>query len=465
MTVLKPYPMYCTPEHEWIGATPSHWQTLPNRTLFCEVIDKGHPNAEMLSVTISRGVISQGDLLQDAAKKDSSNLDKSSYKLVRPNDLVYNKMRAWQGAIGITTLRGIVSPAYIVMRPAPVQDPRYLHYLFRIPAFATEAERWSYGITSDQWSLRSEDFKSIYSPLPPLDEQRAIADFLDVMDARISHYIAAKRRMIALLEEQKQAIINQAVTRGLDPDVPLKPSGADWLGDIPAHWEVRKLSHCFSRIGSGTTPESGNKRFHEEGVHPWLNTGDLNDGVVVEPNKMITEEALNEYSSLQRFGGGSLVVAMYGATIGKTGIPRFDFTVNQACCVLTSPRNVDTRYAQLVIVSARRSLINLAVGGGQPNISQDIVRQFRIPVPPLEEQLEIVQYVDERSADLVALSCRDEAHVRLIQEYRTRLISDVVTGNLDVRGVELPAVEEYVDAGIEDAVEEESDDVDGEDEA
>ena len=187
----------------------------------------------MLSVTITNGVIRQQALLADSSKKDSSNLDKSAYKLVRPGDIAYNKMRAWQGAVGVSDYRGIVSPAYVVQRPREGADSRYLHYFLRTPGFAKEAERWSYGITSDMWSLRPEHFKMIYSCLPPLPEQAAIVCFLDHVDRRIRHHIRAKQKLIKLLEEQKQAIIHRAVTRGLDPSVRLKPSGVEWLGEVP----------------------------------------------------------------------------------------------------------------------------------------------------------------------------------------------------------------------------------------
>ena len=180
----------------------------------------------MLSVTITRGIVRQKTLLEGSSKKDSSNQNKAAYKLVQPNDIAYNKMRAWQGAISVSEFLGIISPAYVVMRLRGEHNvPRFFHHLFRTPQFAKEAERWSYGITSDMWSLRPEHFKMIYAPEPPPDEQAAIVKFLEWANARLERTIRAKRRVIALLTEQKQAIIHRAVTRGLDPKAPLKPSG------------------------------------------------------------------------------------------------------------------------------------------------------------------------------------------------------------------------------------------------
>src|SRR5262249_34062706 len=225
----------------WLGRVPEHWSVLPNRALFVEVKERDRPNEDMLSVTITRGVVRQSVLLEGTSKKDASNLDRSAYKLVQPGDIAYNKMRAWQGAIGVSSFRGIVSPAYVVVRPREASSAAFFHQLFRTPMFAKEAERWSYGITSDMWSLRPEHFKMIYSVAPPLKEQIAIVRFLAHADEPMRRYIRAKQKLIKLLEEEKQAIVREAVTRGCDPNVALKPSGVEWLGDVPAHWTLKRF--------------------------------------------------------------------------------------------------------------------------------------------------------------------------------------------------------------------------------
>ena len=242
---LQPYPAYKPSGVEWLGDVPSHWEVVPNRALFEEVNERAHPDEPMLSVTITQGVIRQTELLADSSKKDSSKLDKSSYKLVRCGDIAYNKMRAWQGAIGISGYQGIVSPAYVVQRPRNRANSQYMHYLFRTASFAKEAERWSYGIASDMWSLRPEHFKGIYSCVPSIPEQAAIARYLDYADRRIRRRIEAKEKLVKLLEEQKQALVNEAVTGRVDvrtgqPYAAYKPSGVEWLGEVPAHWEVRR---------------------------------------------------------------------------------------------------------------------------------------------------------------------------------------------------------------------------------
>ena len=201
---------------EWLGHIPAHWKVLPNRVLFIEVTERDHPEEQMLSVTIAKGVIRQKELLANNSKKDSSNLDKSAYKLVHPGDIVYNKMRAWQGAVGVSEYQGIVSPAYVVQRPRAGVHSRYVHYLLRTAAFAKEAEQRSYGIASDMWSLRPKHFKIIYGCLPPLPEQEAIAEYLDKEITNIDTTLNNTRRELELLQEYRTVLIADVVSGKVD---------------------------------------------------------------------------------------------------------------------------------------------------------------------------------------------------------------------------------------------------------
>ncbi|ATY86003.1 hypothetical protein CVV65_14595 [Kyrpidia spormannii] len=437
--ILKPYPAYKDSGVEWLGQVPEHWEVLPGRAVFREINDRGHPDEQMLSVTITRGVLRQADLLANSSKKDSSNEDKSNYKLVQPGDLVYNKMRAWQGAVGVSAYRGIVSPAYIVQRLRSVENlPRYMHFLLRTPLFASEAERWSYGITSDQWSLRAEEFKCIYFSLPPLPEQTAIVRFLEWAERKIRRVIRARQRRINLLEEYKQALIHQAVTGQIDvrtgqPYPAYKDSGVEWLGKVPAHWELRKLRALFTKAGSGTTPSG--EEFYGSDI-PWVVTGDLNDSVLTNTTRAVNARALETFSALRLYPKDSLIVAMYGATIGKTAILGIEACTNQACCVLAEPRRgVLVRFIQSAVIAAKGYLVRQGYGGGQPNINSEIVHSLRIPVPPYREQTAIAEYLDAQSAKIDAAISAARREIELLHEYLERLIVDVVTGKVDVREV------------------------------
>ena len=416
----------------WLGQVPVHWKVFPHRALFMEVNERNHPDETMLSVTIARGVIPQEVLLADSSKKDSSNLDKSNYKLVQPGDIAYNKMRAWQGAIGVSQHRGIVSPAYVVIRPRQQQVPEYYHYLLRTPGFITEAERWSYGITSDMWSLRAEDFKRIYNVLPPLEEQRAIAAFLAHHDRLTRRYIHAQQRLIALLTEQKQALIQQAVTRGLDPDVPLKDSGIEWLGKIPAHWEVRRNSRIFLERNSPGRADLP------------IMIVSLNSGVTIgeeiddngRPRRLIEDRSSYKFAAK-----GDIAYNMMRMWQGAVGVVPANGLVSPAYVVARPLSGINSQYfAYLFRTSEYKNEVNRNSRGivsDRNRLYWDGFKNLVSLVPPIEEQDSIVEYIISESTKIDNAITRTQRQIDLLREYRTRLIADVVTGKLDVRGFEV----------------------------
>jgi type I restriction enzyme S subunit len=450
IAALKPYPAMKDSGVPWLGHVPKHWGVLPNRALFDEIKDRDHPDEQMLSVTIKQGVIRQAALLEDTSKKDSSNLDRSSYKLVRPGDIVYNKMRAWQGAVGVSAYRGIVSPAYVVQRPRAAADSRYFHHLLRTPAFAQEAERWSYGITSDMWSLRPEHFKMIYACLPPLPEQTTIVRYLDYTDRRVARYIRAQQRLIALLEEQKQAIIQRAVTRGLDPDVPLKPSGVEWLGDVPDHWQVRQLGRMgrFSK-GSGGTREDD----VIEGVS-CIRYGDLymhHKFFIRASNSHVTRDRAASYTPIQY---GDVLFASSGETIEEIGKSAVNLIESEACCggdvILFRPAiHVDPEFMGYATDCPQAVYQKSCMGRGFTvmHIYRDQLKYLWVALPPVPEQAAIAHYLRETTARIDTAADGLRSQIELVREYHTRLIADVVTGKLDVCDV---AIDEAAEADAPD---------------
>lgn len=308
---------------------------------------------------------------------------------------------------------------------------RFLSHFFNSPIFKSQSGLF---LTSTINQLTSGTLNNFYLAIPESrDEQTHIANYLDKKTTEIDMLITKKEQLIKLLEEERTTMINQAVTKGLDPNVPMKDSGIDWLGEIPEHWESRKIGHAFDRIGSGTTPESGNPLYHENGTINWLNTGDLNDGVLFSCGKKITEKAIDDYSSLKKFPSGSLVVAMYGATIGKTAIVKFETTTNQACCVLCENSTIGVEFLQQWIIVNKNHIINLAIGGGQPNISQYIIKDIRVCCPVIYEQYEIVKYIKKIASNMDGIISKAQQEIDLLKEYKTALISEVVTGKVDVR--------------------------------
>ncbi len=439
---LRPYAEYKESGLSWLGKVPGHWSLLPNRALFAEVKDRDHPDEEMLSVTITRGIVKQKVLLQGSSKKDSSNLNKSAYKLVQPRDIAYNKMRAWQGAIGASALRGIISPAYVVMRLRDDSDlPSYFHHLFRTPQFAKEAERWSYGITSDMWSLRPEHFNMIYAPEPPPDEQAAIVRFLDWANGRLERAIRAKRKVIALLGEQKQAIIHRAVTRGLDPSVPLKPSGIPWLGDIPQHWEVRKLRTLVHRIDQGVSPLAVG--FLAEG-DSWgvLKSGCVNRGVFRETEHKQLARSFEIDPAIVVKVGDVLISRACGSpslvgSVGRVRSLRYRLILSDKTFRAAFRDLVDVDF-MVFAMNCRyyRHQVEQAISGAEGmanNLPLSSLRDFGFAIPPANEATAIAGYLKSETMGLQTTISRLEREIELLREYRTRLVADVVTGKLDVR--------------------------------
>jgi type I restriction enzyme S subunit len=434
---LKPYAEYKDSGVSWLGRVPGHWLVSPNRAIFAEVKDRDHPNEEMLSVTIARGIVQQKTLLADTSKKDSANQNKTAYKLVQPHDIAYNKMRAWQGAIAVSDFRGIISPAYVVMRLRSPQVPRYFHHLYRTPQFAKEAERWSYGITSDMWSLRPEHFKMIYTPLPPPDEQAAIVKFLDYANGKIERAIRAKRKLVGLLNEQKQAIIHRAVTRGLDPNVKLKPSGIPWLGDVPEHWEVRALKRVVAaKITDGPheTPQ-----LLDDGIDFISAESMVNGQFVFERRRgFISRELHEQYCIKCRPKRDDVFMCKSGATTGKVAIVETDkeFSVWSPLALLrANNRVVLPRFLFVVLQTqyVQQQVKEKWSFGTQQNLSMGGMGRILIAVPTIPEQLDAIERIGQRSAPLNTTIARLEREIDLLREYRTTLTAEVVTGKLDVR--------------------------------
>jgi type I restriction enzyme S subunit len=270
-------------------------------------------------------------------------------------------------------------------------------------------------------------------PRPPADEQAAIMRFLDHADGRIRRYILAKQKLIKLLEEQKQAIIHRAVTRGLDPNVRLKPSGVEWLGDVPEHWEVRRLGR-IARVFNGTTPSRMKSVYWNEGTVPWLSSGKVNDYVVETASELVTEQALRE-CSISIVPKGAVIIGLVGQgkTRGKSAILGIDACINQNLAAVIPLRSLNGIYLHHFLTAFYKMFREFGRGGNQEALNCEIVANFRIAIPPGDEQIAICDYLRVALAGVQETEERISHEISLLREYRTCLIADVVTGNLDVR--------------------------------
>jgi type I restriction enzyme S subunit len=431
---MEPYTEYKDSGVEWIGEIPEHWDVRRSKYVYQERNDRSINGSEnLLSVSEYYGIKPRLEVMEEGEFVTRAKT-LEGYKKCKPDDLVMNIMLAWKRGLGVTAYDGIVSPSYAVFKPMIENDARYLHYLLRTDKYITEFKCHSTGIIDSRLRLYPDEFLRINIILPPLSDQKAIATFLDRETSRIDALVEKKQQFIELLEERRSALISHAVTRGLDPDVPMKDSGIEWIGEIPEHWDVRKTSRSFKIIGSGTTPYSDTLEYYDNGDIPWILTGDLNDTILKNTSKKITNSALVNHSSLKLYNKNTLIIAMYGATIGKVSLIDFQGCTNQACCALNKSDYFIQRFVYYWFLTNRNNIIRLSYGGGQPNISQEIIKSLKIQSPPLQEQQAIANYLDRETSQIDNLIEKTKQSIEYLKEYRTALISSAVTGKIDVRG-------------------------------
>ncbi len=453
---LTPYPEYKDSGVDWLGAIPSHWDMIPLRALTKVKNERNRPDLSLLSVYREYGVILR-DSRDDNHNPKGSNPE--TYKVVHPGDLVLNKMKTWQGSLGVSQYEGIVSPAYIVCELRGGVHGRYIHSLLRSKTYVGHYNRISFGVRVNQWDMRYEDFKQTPVLFPPPDEQAAIVRFLDAAEARIRRYIRAKQKLIRLLNEQKQAIIQQAVTHGLDPDAPMKDSGVEWLGEIPAHWELWKIGH-FAHLGNGSTPSRSKEAYWVNGTYPWLNSSSVNQEYIESANQFVTAMALKE-CHLPIVPSGSLLVAItgQGKTRGTVALLLFEATINQHMAYITpNSKHVSGDFLQLFLKGMYSVLrfISESSGSTRAALTVQDLKDFKVLVPPLDEQEDVVQGVKQRTSSIDEAAKHAQQEIEIIREYRMCLIADVVTGKVDVRGLAFEMPEDFDDSDLLDVDEDEA---------
>ena len=417
MHQLKPYPKYKPTNIQWLGDIPEHWEVRRVKYLLSEMNARSvDGNEPLLSVSQYTGVTERGrSSYEDMPDTRAESL--IGYKCVQPEDLVVNIMLAWNGSMGISKFKGIVSPAYCVYRFNGGVHPWYFHYLLRSHMYKARIKAVSTGVVESRLRMYTDDFYRLYAFLPPLAEQRAIARYLNYKTSLIDTYTSNKRKLVDLLQEYRQALIHQTVTRGLDPDAKLKPSGIQWLGDVPEHWEVRRLKNvCRFEYGDsllaedrlgGDVPVYGSNG--QIGLHSSSNTN-----------------------------GQSLVIGRKGS-FGKVQYsPKSVFAIDTTFFV--DSRYTDTNLRWLYYLLGRLGLDAISKDSAVPGLNRQDAYQNILPLPPVVEQCAIADYLDRKTAKIDRAIDLAQQEIELLGEYRTRLIADVVTGQLDVRDAvaELP---------------------------
>ena len=420
----KPYPAYKTSGVEWLGAIPTGWGAKKLGSLFDERREKvSDKDFAALSVTMN-GIVPQ---LDSAAKT----LDVDNRKLVKKGDFVINSRSDRKGSAGLSELDGSVSLISNVLIPREI-DGQFIHHLLRSYPFQEEYYRFGKGIVADLWSTNFASMKNITLPVPTKLEQIQIAAFLDRETAKIDELIAKQQRLIELLEEKRQAVISHAVTRGLNPNVLMRPSGIDWLGDIPTHWGTPKLFNVSTRIGDGlhSTP------IYQDGTsYYFINGNNLNDGQILtgENTKEVPKSEFNKH--FIKLDKRSVLMSING-TIGKLAIYNDEnIILGKSAAYINCAENLEPRFLlHFLSCDQSKKYYDLEITGTTIfNLSLNSIRQMKSCVPPLNEQREIVNFCDNQKVKFDLLLTKVQSAISLLKERRTALISATVTGKIDIR--------------------------------
>ncbi|MGL6177919.1 MAG: restriction endonuclease subunit S [Tannerellaceae bacterium] len=355
---------------------------------------------------------------------------------IKNGDLLITK----DGTVGkvaiVSDLQDLASlnSGVLVIRTQADFDRKFLYWVLLSEEFWTWFRLKNAG-NSTIIHLYQNDFAEFTYTFPKLTEQTLIANFLDEQCNKIDSIIADIEKQIEILGQYKKSLITETVTKGLDKSVPMKDSGIEWIGKIPMHWEVKKIKHSCSNIGSGTTPESSNYDFYDGEIN-WIQSGDLyGTNVIEQTEKTITNLAIKTYSTLKIYAYDYVVVAMYGASVGNVAISKINACVNQACCVLSVVDRGDVRYLYYWLVHCKDDLIQQSFGGGQPNISQQKIKNEPMLSLPFDEQTKIANYLDTQCSKIDSIIESKKEQLTKIIEHKKSLIYEYVTGKKRVKGV------------------------------
>tara|TARA_R110000787_G_scaffold274543_1_gene382530 strand:+ start:17178 stop:18485 length:1308 start_codon:yes stop_codon:yes gene_type:complete len=425
LALMPKYEAYKDSGVDWLGAIPAHWNSFPLCAKSKLKSISNNENEELLSVYLNKGVIKFDDV--DAKRTNATSSDLTKYQLVEPGDFVLNNQQAWRGSVGVSDYRGIVSPAYLILSLSEDIVPRFGNYLFRDGAMVANYLVSSKGVGTIQRNLYWPQLKRALVFLPTTEEQFLIANYLDQKTAQIDDAIAIKEQQISLLKERKQIIIQQAVTQGLDPNVPMKDSGVDWIGKIPEHWEIRRAKYIFKK-------ESRPVRLEDDVVTCFR------DGQVTLRTNRRTEGftfATKEHG-YQGIRKGDLVIHAMDAFAGAIGVSDSDGKSSPVYSVCTPLTGVEANPKYYALY-----LRNLALGGFIESLAKGIRERstdFRnkdfselfFPLPDIETQNKVVLEIEKSHHEIDGGISFLAKQIENLKDYKATLINSAVTGKIKI---------------------------------
>lgn len=423
---IKVYDAYRESGFEWIGKVPEDWEITKLGACLSPVSIKNCADLPLLSITRELGVIKR-DLEDQDSNHNFIPDDLSGYKKLAKGQFGMNKMKAWQGSYGVSKYTGIVSPAYYVFNLAETINPAFFNWAIRSKLYVSYFGSASDGVRVGQWDLSKDRMKAVPFILPTENEQIAIAKFLDNKTTQIDEAIAIKERQIELLRERKQIIIQQAVTRGLNPDAQVKDSGIDWIGEIPKDWELTKLGACLSPVSIKNCPDLPLLSITRElGVIE----RDIDDQ---ESNHNFIPDDLSGYKKLEK---GQFGMNKMKAWQGSYGVSKYTGIVSPAYYVFKFTKNIHPEFFNWAIRSKLYvSYFGCASDGvriGQWDLSKDRMKAIPFILPTEQEQSAIANFLNKKTALINEAITVTENQIKKLQEYKSTLINSAVTGKIKV---------------------------------
>ena len=428
---METYSEYKNSGQAWLGEIPNHWELLPGKAIFLENKRKNWDNSESFVLSLSYGRIIPKINKDEGLVPDNY----SNYQIIDPNFIIIRCTDLQNDKVslrtGLVRHHGIISGAYLGLIPRRGNNPIYLHYVLYYWDVSKELYRYGSGLRQ---SLSWFDIKYLQIPIPPICEQEAIVEYLDNVIAEIDKAIEAKERIIAALEERRKIIITEAVTRGINPNVPLRESGIEWLGQIPAHWETIPVRHVFE-FRNGYTPSKINPSFWSNGTIPWFRMEDIRkSGRKLERAiQYITPAALNNGGT---FDAGSFIMAICTASIGEHAMLIADSLANQQFANLKIRKSLSARFDSQFIFYYMYVLGKYCRDTANTTTFQyadmTLVKNFLVPIPSLEEQKNLVEYLDYNTKGIDLAIVQQKRLIDLLRERKNIIINEIVTGKVKV---------------------------------
>lgn len=418
---MEKYNEYKDSGVQWLGEIPSHWELLKMKYAFKERSEKNHPNEEPLCATQSRGVIPQS-LYEGRVVVVNKGFE--GLKLIKVGDFVIS-LRSFQGGIEYAYYQGIISAAYTVLQPKESDMAPYFKYMFKSHDYIQLLQTCVTGIREGQ-NINYPLLAKKAVPIPPMEEQHAIVSYLDTKCSKLDTFISNKEKEITLLQEMKQRVITDAVTRGLNPNVKFKPTNIPWLPEIPEHWEEKRLSTQF------TGDVQVNKDFTVKHAFKF------NYGELVPKNEVgAPEEYRDVYVRYSLIKEGDVLInglnLNYDFVSQRVACAPADGIITSAYVVCRPRKNVNYNYYTLLFKAMDSMKLFHGMGSGiRLTLSFKELKKQLLPVPPIEEQHAIVSYITERTAKIDSLIEKLNKEIECVKEYKQRLVSDVVTGQIKV---------------------------------